>query len=172
MKTSPQGDAYRRAPEYRAWESMKRRCQIQTMHAYADYGGRGIRVCARWASYPNFLADMGRRPSAKHSLDRIDNDGDYTPRNCRWASPIQQLRNRRDRVLIRFRGRRQLLVDWCRELGLHPGTVFARLRAGWSVPRAFTTPVDLIKKAAGDAGRRSRWTDADIAREVAIRAEN
>lgn len=81
---------------YRAWCSMKRRCYGVNTDCYDRYGGRGIEVCQRWLrSFENFYIDMGSPPTGKHSVDRIDNDGDYTPRNCRWATPTEQSRNRR-----------------------------------------------------------------------------
>lgn len=95
------GDARRihgktKTPEYRAWCNMRRRCYDQTNTSYPRYGGRGIRVCAEWLdSSEAFLSDMGKRPSPAHSLGRVDNDGDYSPDNCRWETAIEQAANRR-----------------------------------------------------------------------------
>jgi hypothetical protein len=87
-----------RTPEYVAWKSMKQRCYYTKNVSYGDYGGRGIRVCKRWLkSYENFLQDMGRKPSETYSIDRINNNGNYTPSNCRWATKSQQSSNQRKR---------------------------------------------------------------------------
>lgn len=90
--------AKRRSAEYIAWGAMKTRCSNRRHKTWKDYGGRGIRVCARWSrSFPAFLADMGRKPSTLHSMDRINNEGNYKPGNCRWATKKDQANNRRPR---------------------------------------------------------------------------
>lgn len=90
---------WRRTPEYAAWTRMKNRCYNVKDRRYADWGGRGIRVCLKWRkSFPAFLTDVGRRPSPQHSIDRINNDGDYEPDNVRWATRIEQARNCRLRA--------------------------------------------------------------------------
>jgi hypothetical protein len=86
--------AYKSTRIYRIWSSMLERCRTPQHRAYKHYGGRGIRVCEQWLIFENFLADMGERPPGR-SLDRIDNDGNYEPSNCRWATQTEQVRNRR-----------------------------------------------------------------------------
>src|SRR5215467_8883535 len=86
-------------PEYKAWSSMRQRCQNPNNPGYKDYGGRGIKVCERWQKFENFYADMGPRPD-NHSLERINNDGDYEPSNCRWASNLEQQKNKRGKWKI------------------------------------------------------------------------
>lgn len=129
------------SPEYRAWDGMMGRCYRPKYVQFADYGGRGIRVCDKWrASYKEFLADMGRKPSPRHSLDRIDVNGDYEPGNVRWATVVEQHRNTRRTQMITYGGKTQCVADWVKELPM--GRVFkTRLDRGWSVQDAFERPV-------------------------------
>lgn len=128
------GKSYSR--EHRIWRLMLVRCSCPTTQAYPSYGGRGIVVCERWRKFESFYADMGDAPM-RHSLDRIDNDGPYSPENCRWATQERQCRNTRRTVMVTFRGRTQSLPDWADELGLKQGTLRHRLRR-WSVEKALT----------------------------------
>jgi hypothetical protein len=142
MSNLRHGDANhrKRAPEYRAWTQMRSRCSDASRVDYKDYGGRGISVCSRWDSYELFLADLGRRPSPLHSLDRKDNDGDYTPSNCWWATRAAQSRNKRNVVRLTFLGVSMCVTDWARYLGLPKSTLHNRLHNGWSVEQALSTP--------------------------------
>lgn len=128
---------------YEAWRGMRERCQNQKNKRYPDYGGRGITVCNRWSGsdgFAAFLADLGE-PSPGFSLDRIDNDGNYEPDNCRWVSREVQQRNRRNNRLLTYQGRTQSLAAWVEELNVHRVTVDRRLARGWSVEQALTIPV-------------------------------
>lgn len=87
---------YHHLPEYWIWVAMRYRCNCPTSQNYNHYGGRGIKICKRWDSFENFIQDMGYRPSKDYSIDRIDVDGDYTPLNCRWATRLTQVLNRRE----------------------------------------------------------------------------
>lgn len=105
--------------EWHTWKEMIKRCYNVNMPYYKDYGGRGIRVCDRWRhSFPNFLADMGYAPSAKHSLDRKEVDGNYEPDNCRWATELEQQNNRRNNRRVEHEGKTLTVAQWARELGL------------------------------------------------------
>jgi len=84
--------------EYKVWQGMKQRCNNTNHSSYKNYGGRGIKVCDRWNSFVNFINDMGEKPAVDLSIDRIDNDGDYEPNNCRWADAITQNNNQRGRI--------------------------------------------------------------------------
>ncbi|WP_155257506.1 hypothetical protein [Rhizobium leguminosarum] len=127
------------SPEYAAWASMISRCLYPSATGYENYGGRGIVVCERWSSsFENFYADVGERPSDSHSLDRFpDVDGNYEPGNVRWATPVEQARNKRDTFFITVGIETKSLAEWCEDLSLHYGTVNSRIRKlGWSPEEA------------------------------------
>lgn len=116
------------SPEYIAWRAMKARCLRPNHPEYRNYGARGIAVCASWvASFEVFLGHVGLRPSSRHSLDRIDNDGNYEPGNVRWATKREQCSNQRTNRWIEFDGRRMIVSDWAREIGLKPNSLQRRL---------------------------------------------
>jgi len=108
---------------------------------YFRYGGRGIQVCDKWHSFDSFYQDMKDGYLPGLSIDRIDNSQGYSPENCRWATKRDQANNRRSNVVLEFAGRKQTMQQWCDELGLKIGTVWARLNRGWSVDRALTEEV-------------------------------
>lgn len=113
------------APEYNAWEQMKGRCYKETNNRYYRYGARGIKVCDRWLeSFDNFISDMGLKPTKKHSLERIDNDGNYEPDNCKWGTDEEQRRNKSSNVWIECDGERLILQDWINKLGLAKGNFY------------------------------------------------
>ena len=132
--------------EYRAWASMLARCLSTTHHAFHHYGGRGISICERWRVFENFLADMGQKPSPKHSLDRIDNSGNYEPSNCRWATWVEQANNKRSSHMVTIGGVTDTLPNWCRIHDISYNCVQARLRLGWDYNTALTKPVGQRKK--------------------------
>ena len=107
------------------------RCTYPSMDRWSKYGGRGIKVCERWReSYANFLNDMGRAPSPTHQLDRIDNDGDYDPDNCRWATGKEQSLNRSTTRLLTAFGRTMTITEWAKETGLKRLTIHMRIKRG------------------------------------------
>ena len=118
--------------EYRSWVQMRSRCRNPKHHAWALYGGRGITVCERWDDFATFLTDMGPRPSTKHSLDRIDVNGNYEPGNCRWATATEQGNNRRDNRYLTHNGQIKTIALWADELGLCVQMIHGRLKRGWS----------------------------------------
>ena len=125
------------------WTQMMARCHCETNQAFDRYGGRGIFVSERWHLFENFYADMGD-PPPDMTLDRRDNDGPYSPENCRWASRVEQGRNKRNNRLLTYRGEIRCMAEWCELLGLKTPTVCQRLnKRGWSVDRALSTPATL-----------------------------
>ena len=136
------GHAYPVSPTYNAWRSIIGRCKNESASSFKYYGGRGIKVCLRWHEFSNFLEDMGERPVGK-SIDRIDNDGDYEPGNCRWATSKEQANNRRSNAYLEFGGERMNLEQWAERIGIPSNTLWMRLYDnGWTVKRALTTPLN------------------------------
>lgn len=142
-------------PEYRAWSAMKTRCYNRRARSYEDYGARGIIVCSRWLrSFENFLRDVGRRPSSKYSLERINNSGNYEPGNVRWATATDQQNNRRTTIFVNLRGHRIPIKKACRILGIdrQMTAVYNRIKRGW-------TPEHAIKIPIKEKRRRTRVVD-------------
>lgn len=138
---------------YRTWKSMRSRCQDPGNHAFPHYGGRGIEVCERWRKFANFLADMGERPQGM-SLERKDNDGNYEPANCKWATRSEQGRNKRSNHVLVVDGVARCLAEWAEITGITREAIYFRLRSGWTPERAISTPVRRRAKrktAAADA---------------------
>jgi hypothetical protein len=124
---------------------MKLRCYDLDHKNHADYGGRGIVVCDRWRnSFENFLADMGLCPDGL-MLDRIDNERNYEPGNCRWTDYKHQQRNRRSNTKLTFNGETLCIVEWAEKLGISQYTISMRLQRGWTTEKALTIPV-MVKK--------------------------
>lgn len=118
-----------KTPEYRIWCAMRERCANPHHNQFHRYGGRGIRVCERWDSFANFLTDMGVRPSASHSIDRYPNkDGNYEPGNCRWATDVEQARNKSTSMILTLNGETLHVLEWANKLNLSINTIRMRLR--------------------------------------------
>ncbi len=126
--------------EYRIWANAIYRCRTPTCPGYENYGGRGIRFCERWQDFENFLADMGPCPP-KLTLDRIDNDGNYEPGNCRWASRKGQANNRRTSQWFTYKGEKRTASEWCERLKMNKASFWSRIRLGWSIDRIVETPI-------------------------------
>jgi hypothetical protein len=130
-------------PEYRTWLNMIDRCYRPKNKSHARYGGRGITVCERWRnSYEDFLADMGRKPSSEHSIERIDNSKGYEPSNCRWATQKEQQRNRRSNRLVTYNGQTRPVAEWGEILGIRHQIIIDRLDRGWTPERTFDATPD------------------------------
>ncbi len=129
-------------PEYDHWCRIINRCESPTNSRFSYYGGRGIKICRRWRhSFDNFISDMGRKPFPRASIDRIDNNGNYEPSNCRWANQTQQNNNKRNSVRLTFNGKTMTVAEWARERGVLQNALYARLRIGWSDEKILTVPI-------------------------------
>ena len=116
-------------PEYWVWRRMRRRCYEPGHKSYPDYGGRGIKVCPEWRhDFEEFYLYVGKMPTPEHSLDRIDNNGNYEPGNVRWATATEQRRNRRNANMVTFNGETKCMAAWAESLGVHRATLEGRLK--------------------------------------------
>jgi hypothetical protein len=146
----------------RCWHAMRQRCENPNADNFAWYGGRGITICARWAEFENFVADMGVRPSIDHTIDRVDVNGNYDPGNCVWATKDEQRRNQRrtiyldeagariklidviDRLgetIVTYEGRRMSVIEVCGANGIPRNVIYTRIKLGWSLADALSVPV-------------------------------
>jgi len=117
--------------EFSTWTDIQTRCYNKRSASYNNYGGRGITVCNKWrASFSSFLRDMGRRPSKHHSIDRINNNGNYEPDNCRWATRIEQANNRRTNRTVKIDGNKKSIMEIASNAGLPYATVWQRIKSG------------------------------------------
>lgn len=130
--------------EYNTWVGMKQRCSNPQNPRYDGYGGRGIKVCSQWMeSFDVFLKDMGPKPTPKHSIDRINNEGNYEPSNCRWATNQEQCNNKRTNTLLTFNGRTLNIAQWTKELGFtHDAVIVKRMIRGWPIEKVLTIPLN------------------------------
>lgn len=131
-------------PEYYLWVGMLTRCGHRSNKGHKNYVDRGIVVCERWRNetngFYNFIKDMGPRPSSKHSVERKDNDGNYEPSNCKWATAKEQNRNQQRNKVWTFNGKTMCLAAWADETGIRRTTLTQREKLGWSIEKMLTTP--------------------------------
>lgn len=130
-------------PEYITWNGMKCRCENPNEKGYENYGGRGIKICKRWRySFENFYTDMGPKPGPEYSIERINNDGDYEPGNCKWATRQEQNDNSRHNHMLEFQGKTLTMSQWANAISVSRGTLTNRLKTGWTIEEALTVPVE------------------------------
>lgn len=135
-----------KTPEYKAWISMKTRCYKPKTARFSRYGGRGIIVCDRWLnSFENFYADMGKRPNNKYSLDRLDSNKNYCPKNCKWSTAKQQANNRTNNANYTFKGVTKSISMWAEEYNINKHTLFNRIQRGWTIEDTLLKPVRRLK---------------------------
>ena len=140
-------------PLYEVWRNMKQRCLNTNRKDYIRYGGRGITVCEEWRNdFPTFVKDVGKRPSKKHLLDRIDNDGNYEPDNVRWLSTKESAINKSNNHRIAYRGIDKTLIEWSKIKKINRHTLQKRLAYGWSIERALDEPINYCGR--GNENRR------------------
>lgn len=127
-------------PEFKTWQGIMQRCYNHNNIRYENYGGRGIEVCKDWRdSFEAFYRDMGNKPSSKHSIDRIDVNGDYELSNCRWLSNLEQQSNKTNNLNITFESRTLTLAQWSREVGIKAITLRSRINKGWELNKCLSS---------------------------------
>lgn len=126
---------------YRIWSSMLTRCNNPKSKSYKDYGGRGIKVCKKWLSFMGFWEDVKKGYSDKLTIDRINNDGNYSKENCRWVTRTKQGNNKKNNVYLTFNGERKTVAQWITKIGINKQTLWARINRGWSIEKALITSV-------------------------------
>ncbi len=127
---------YSRWPEWTCWSDMKQRCNNPNHKKYKNYGGRGIKICPEWLIFENFYKDMGRKPGKQYTLDRKDNDGNYCKENCRWATQVEQNRNRTDNRFVKIELDNKTISEWAEISGNSKKTIRERLNRGWPTKEA------------------------------------
>lgn len=153
--------------EYQIWKGIRKRCFNPKCKNYEIYGGKGVTMSDEWkGSFEKFYVDMGNRPTPNHSIDRIDPNGNYRKENCRWATPIEQSRNKSNNVLITYNGESKTLGEWSEVTGITPSALRNRIyRSNWTLERAFTLPsgVDKTRKPVfGEANKHSKLTEQQV----------
>lgn len=149
-------------PEYATWKDMRRRCNSPNRPSRKWYHDKGIRVCKRWDDFGKFIKDMGRKPTPKHTIERVNVRKGYSPSNCRWATAQEQHLNRTDTRRITFNGQTKVISQWEEEYGIRDQQLYHRLNRGWDIERALITPVNkkkIISKATADRIRSLARTE-------------
>lgn len=138
-------NAKRRHSLVSSYNAMIQRCYNQSNPQWKDYGGRGISVCQRWLpgqtvaqGFWNFVDDMGEKPEGT-TLDRINNSEDYKPENCKWSTKAEQQRNRRNNITIEYKGKKMIVEDWAKEIGVSRSTILYRYHKGWPTEIVLST---------------------------------
>lgn len=134
-------DTHSRHPLYKTWKEMRQRCKNKNSKVYKHYGGRGITICNRWHDFNNFRDDMASTYKKGLSIDRIDNNGNYEPSNCRWSTPKEQARNKRNNIYVRYKGQHRLLIELSEICCVNFNVLKGRIDLGWDIEKTLNTPV-------------------------------
>lgn len=146
VQSQPRTHGFSGTRVHRQWKSMRKRCRSSNSSDYRHYGGRGIKVCERWEEFSNFLSDMGPPPDDKSTIERINNDGNYEPSNCRWATQSEQVLNTRRTVYVEHNGQKVPLHSLLKNSPVSREGLKRRLSIGWSLEKALSVPSRTRKK--------------------------